>query len=64
MRNVIFTIYNPGTKKWNEYTGKFHQWGSDYKEFESGPGNFTVGICETVTGKILTPLPRDMQFLD
>lgn len=64
MRHVIFKVYNSETKKWVEYAGKFHQWGSDFEEFESGPGNFTVGICEVDGGKIMTPCPRDIEFLD
>jgi hypothetical protein len=64
MRRVIFKVYNYETKKWSEYTGKFHQWGSDYEWFESGTGNFSVGICEADDGKIFTPHPKDIEFLD
>ena len=44
--------------------GLFHQWGNDYEEFESGPGNFTVAIVELPDGKIVTPVARDVHFLD
>ena len=30
----------------------FHQFGSDYEEFESGPGNFTVAIVEYADGQV------------
>lgn len=43
--------------------GKFHGWGSDYEEFESGAASFTIGIVEMPDGSILTPLPADMRFL-
>lgn len=43
--------------------GYFHQWGNDYEEFESGPGNFTVAIVELPDGKVITPLAKDIQFL-
>ena len=26
--------------------GKFHQWGSNYEEFENGAGNYSVAIVE------------------
>lgn len=44
--------------------GLFHQWGNDYEEFESGPGNFTVAIVELPDGKIVTPVAREVHFLD
>jgi len=44
--------------------GRFHQWASKYDEFESGPGNFTVGIIETQSGEIYEALPTNIKFLD
>ena len=44
--------------------GMFHQWGSEYEEFENGPGNYTVGIVETPDGKIITVIPEDMRFIN
>ena len=44
--------------------GEFHQWGSDYEEFETGPGNYTVGIVEDSDGKIHQPFPENIVFLD
>lgn len=44
--------------------GDFHQWGCDYEEFETGPGNYTVGIVEDSDGKIHQPFPENIVFLD
>lgn len=44
--------------------GVFHQFGNDYEEFESGPGNYTVAIVELPDGRIIMPLASDIQFLD
>ena len=33
-------------KKVLDYIGKFHGWGVDYEEFETGPGNYSVAIVE------------------
>ena len=44
--------------------GKFHGWGSDYEEFESGPGNYTVAIVELPDGKVETVPPYLIRFLD
>lgn len=43
--------------------GYFHQWGSDYEEFEAAPGNFTTAIVELPDGKVITPMANDIQFL-
>lgn len=32
--------------------GIFHQWGCDYKEFETGPGNYSTAIIEMPDGSI------------
>ena len=44
--------------------GQFHQWGSDYEEFETGPGNYTTAIIEMDDGEILTPFPGMIRFDD
>lgn len=44
-------------------TGLFHQWGCDYEEFESGPGNFSTAIVEMEDGSIEN-IPCDLvQFI-
>jgi len=42
--------------------GVFHQWGCDYEEFDSGPGNYTVAIVELADGKIETFHPNNITF--
>jgi hypothetical protein len=32
--------------------GTFHQWGCNYNEFDSGPGNFTTAIVEMEDGTV------------
>lgn len=44
--------------------GYFHQWGVNYEEFESGPGNYTVAIVELPDGRIVMPAADDIIFLD
>ena len=44
--------------------GKFHQWASNYEEFESGAGNFTVGLVELTTGEIESVFPSNLKFVD
>ncbi len=44
--------------------GYFHGWGTDYEEFESGPGNFSVAIVELPDGRVVTPAAGDIVFLD
>ncbi|WP_017346153.1 hypothetical protein [Pantoea sp. A4] len=45
-------------------TGKFHQWGIAFEEFETGPGNYTVAIVELPDGTITTHIPDFVRFLD
>lgn len=50
--------------KEKDYIGKFHEWGMDYEEFETGPGNFSVGIIEKENGEIELVFAELIQFLD
>lgn len=43
--------------------GYFHQWGSDYEEFEAAPGNFTTAIVDW-TADLTTDLGLDLKELD
>lgn len=45
-------------------TGLFHQWGIDYEEFETGPGNYTVATVEMEDGTIDVFQPCMIQFID
>lgn len=44
--------------------GSFHQWGSNFVEFESGAGNYSVAIVELPDGKIVMPMADDICFLE
>ncbi|HEN8710601.1 TPA: hypothetical protein U8203_000244 [Pseudomonas putida] len=44
--------------------GKFHGWGVEYEEFESGPGNYSVAIVEMADGTVQTLMPWAIRFLD
>lgn len=60
-----YSVYENG--KWEEREfemGYFHQWGADYEEFESGPGNYSVAIVELPGGKIVTPVAQNIEFID
>lgn len=43
--------------------GYFHQWGSNYEEFENGAGNYSVAIVELPDGKVVMPVAEDITFL-
>lgn len=45
-----------------EVHGMFHQWGVDFEEFDSGPGNYTVAIVELDDGTIVTPTTTNIKF--
>ena len=40
-------------KKRERCKGKFHGFGIDYEEFESGPGNFSTAIVELEDGEVI-----------
>lgn len=42
----------------------FHQFGSNYEEFESGPGNFTTAVIEWPDGKIGNVPVEHIRFLE
>ncbi|MEV9060044.1 hypothetical protein AB0118_07380 [Klebsiella quasipneumoniae] len=44
--------------------GLFHQWGTDYEEFETGPGNMTVAVVEFPDGTVETFLPYLIKFIE
>lgn len=77
MRQVVFKQWIPrksdekhqiikGTGKYSDnfsQHGKFHQWASDYEEFETGPGNYTVALIELPGGTIEKVLPENIKFI-
>ena len=42
----------------------FHQFGVDYEEFESGPGNFTVAVVELPDGTVEKAQLHEIRFID
>lgn len=43
--------------------GKFHCWGSNFVELDTGAGNYTVAIVELLDGTIVECYPKDIQFI-
>ena len=43
--------------------GLFHEWGSNFEEFETGAGNYSVGIVELENGEIKLVDPVLIQFV-
>lgn len=42
----------------------FHQWGSDYEEFDTGAGNYSTAIIELPDGEVKN-IPADhIKFID
>ena len=44
--------------------GLFHQFGVDYEEFDSGPGNYTTAIVEMPDGTVKNVPVENIKFLD
>ena len=45
--------------------GYFHQWGFSYEDCgENGMVNYSIAIVELPNGKIVIPMPEDIQFID
>ena len=68
MRKVMVSSYEniPGTKQYDmieKGEAVFHQFGTDFEEFESGPGLFPVAIVEFPDGHIETPRAEWVRFL-
>lgn len=63
MRKCNGKYYKNGEWK-NFVLADFHQWGNQYEEFESGPGNYSVAIVELLDGSIVTPMPDWIQFIN
>ncbi|MPM68869.1 hypothetical protein SDC9_115804 [bioreactor metagenome] len=61
MRKCKANIYKNREK--TTVFGLFHCWGSEFEEFENGPGNYTVAIIEMSDGTIKTAGPSELQFL-
>lgn len=47
----------------NEREAFFHGWGSNYDEFESGPGNYSIAIVEFDDGTIKSIPVEQIRFI-
>lgn len=63
LRIVTVSYYDKGKKTRVDTTGRFHCWGIDYQEFESGPGMYTVAIVELDDGSVKVIHPTDVRFM-
>jgi len=57
-------IDNRRTKVQRNEIALFHQFGCDYEEFETGPGNFSTAIIEFKDGTVENVPASFIQFLD
>ena len=56
----------PGRSFWKlEEIGEatFHQFGTDYEEYETGPGNYTTAIVEWPDGRVESVRPEWVRFV-
>ena len=68
---AVYEWYRPDDAAYNapftkRFVGdaKFHQFGVDYEQFDSGVGNFTVAIVEMYDGSVMS-VPVDLiKFAD
>lgn len=44
-------------------TGYWHQWGCNYEEFETGPGNFSTAIIEMPNGVVRNIPVEQIKFI-
>lgn len=44
--------------------GYFHKWGVDSEELDVGALNYTIGIVELPSGKVVTVMPENIKFID
>jgi hypothetical protein len=63
---IVFKYERDQAQKWQKVedgTALFHQWGVDYEEFETGPGNYSVAIVERPDGSIENVQPEMVRFI-
>ena len=44
--------------------GFFHRFGSDFEEFESGPGNYPIAIVELYDGEVKSVPIESIEFIE
>ena len=65
--DVSYKLWDVNSKAFKEVTETgclFHQWGLEVEEDETGFTNYTVGIVETQSGKIISVMPEQLVFTD
>lgn len=63
MRKVIWQDYRKRQGE-RDTPAIWHQWGCNYEEFDSGPGNYSTAIIELPDGTIKNVPADDIRFLD
>ncbi|MCK4822305.1 hypothetical protein KA005_41465 [bacterium] len=58
------TPYPTKRHKIKDGIGIFHQFGVNYEEFDSGPGNYTTAIVEMPDGSVKNVPVENIKFLD
>jgi hypothetical protein len=56
-------IWNRTTKEFDLKSGRFHGFGTDFEEFESGPAPFSVAIVELGDGTVEMPRADRIRFM-
>ncbi len=69
MREVLIFKYEkadgkPHFDKVADGVGRFHEWGSNYEEFENGAGNFSTAIIERPDGTVENVPVELIKFTD
>lgn len=62
MRRVQVFEYGGDGQYHEPYSGWFHEWGVNFVEFESGPGNYSVALVEKLDGSIDAVFPHMIRF--
>lgn len=64
---VYKRAFNPSTQKTETekvQVGKFHQFGCDFEEFETGAVNFTTAVVEYDDGTVVNMPVQLIKFVD
>lgn len=64
MRQCKYLTWNSATKARDEKCGMFHQWSSDFEEFENSGCTFAVGVVENADGSVALPRADWITFID
>jgi len=62
MRRVAYSVTS-GTEAGTSGEASFHQFGTDFQEFEIGPAAYSTAIIELDDGRVLNLPCENIQFL-